>query len=282
MLRDVLGDSEWLGLLHWVFEDELLCHLRIFVVPEAQEATTQMWIHVSWFRTRQTLLPKCTSCYRVLCIRGLAVCWTGFGCALISLIVHSSGKPCGMQPRISLYHVPPLRSRWMSPHGWRQGLSVATSAMWPCQGSGAWIMHCQEIPIDGESMLWLNILHKISRPRSQPVWWSDDRLGSLGTIWRLSSFANCAAIAFGICWSAVQIVMLRRFWALKRLRTSLQIPLASRRGSSVHCEKLRLLKFWNQVQEFFGIFRNGIKIKYFSLSFLFGIGRDPTAMVESW
>lgn len=78
MLRDVLGDSEWLGLLHWVFEDELLCHLRIFVVPEAQEATTQMWIHVSWFRTRQTLLPKCTSCYRVLCIRGLAVCWTGF------------------------------------------------------------------------------------------------------------------------------------------------------------------------------------------------------------
>lgn len=84
-----------------------------------KEATTQMWIHVSWFRTRQTLLPKCTSCYRVLCIRGLAVCLTGFGCALI---VHSSGMPCGMQPRTSLYHVPPLRSRWMSPHGWRQGL----------------------------------------------------------------------------------------------------------------------------------------------------------------
>ena len=57
--------------------------------------------------------------------------------------------------------------------------------------------------------------------------------------------------------------MLRRFWALKRLRTSLQIPLASRRGSSVHCEKLRLLKSdsgilwdfpeWNQDQIFFVI-----------------------------
>ena len=40
---------------------------------------------------------------------------------------------------------------------------------------------------------WLNTLHKICRPRSQLVWWSDDPPGSLGTSLKLYSFANCTA-----------------------------------------------------------------------------------------